>query len=87
MLMMLDLLNFLFMLIAAIAPLYMAYKVRAKSRRLFALAILLAAFTLTHGAYHLLDFIGFSYVADVLFYPLGTVLLLCFGILYWKTGV
>jgi len=87
MLMMLDLLNFLFMLIAAIAPLYMAYKVRAKSQRLFALAILLAAFTLTHGAYHLLDFIGFSYVADVLFYPLGAVLLLCFGILYWKTGV
>jgi len=86
-LMMLDLLNFLFMLIAAIAPLYMAYKVRTKSRRLLALAILLAAFTLTHGAYHLLDFIGFSYVADVLFYPLGTVLLLCFGILYWKTGV
>jgi len=87
MLMMLDLLNFLFMLIAAIAPLYMAYKVRAKSQRLFALAILLAAFTLTHGTYHLLDFIGFSYVADVLFYPLGAVLLLCFGILYWKTGV
>jgi hypothetical protein len=87
MLMMLDLLNFLFMLIAAIAPLYMAYKVRTKSRRLLALAMLLAAFTLIHGAYHLLDFIGFSYVADVLFYPLGTVLLLCFGILYWKSGV
>ena len=87
MLMMLDLLNFFFMVIAAVGPVYMAYKVRARSKRLFALAALLAAFTLTHGAYHLLDFVGVSYVADVLFYPLSTVLLLCFGVLYWKTGV
>jgi len=87
MLMMLDLLNFFFMVIAAVGPMYMAYKMRARSRRLFALAILLAAFTLTHGTYHLLDFLGVSYVADVLFYPLSTVLLLCFGVLYWRTGV
>jgi len=87
MLEMLDLLNFIFMMVAAGAPLYMAYRVKGRSQRLFALSILLAAFTLTHGAYHLFDFVGLSYVADVLFYPLSTVLLLCFGILYWKTGV
>ena len=87
MLMDLDLLNFIFMMVAAIGPLYMAYKVRARSRRLFALAVLLTAFTLTHGAYHLLEFVGLSYLAEVLFWPLGTVLLLCFGILYWRTGV
>ena len=87
MLMDLDLLNFLFMMVAAIGPLYMAYKVRARSQRLFTLAVLLAAFTIVHGAYHLLEFVGFSYLAEVLFWPLGTVLLLCFGILYWRTGV
>jgi hypothetical protein len=83
----LDLLNFLFMMVAAIGPLYMAYKVRARSRQLYALAILLVAFTLTHGAYHLLEFLGLSYLAEVLFWPLGALLLLCFGILYWRTGV
>jgi len=87
MLMILDLVNFFFMVIAAVGPLYMAYRVRARSQRLLALSIVLAAFTLTHGAYHLLDFVGFSYLADALFYPLSTVLLLCFGILYWRMGV
>jgi predicted Kef-type K+ transport protein len=87
MLMDLDLLNFIFMMIAAIGPLYMACRLRARSRRLFALAVLLAAFTITHGAYHLLEFVGFGFIAEVLFWPLSTVLLLCFGILYWRTGV
>jgi predicted Kef-type K+ transport protein len=87
MLMVLDLLNFIFMMVAAAGPLYMAYRVRGRSRRLFALAILLVAFTVTHGAYHLLEFVGLSYLAAVLFWPLSTVLLLCFGVLYWRTGV
>lgn len=87
MLMMLDLLNFFFMMIAATGPLYVAFKVRARSRRLFTLAVLLAAFTLIHGVYHLLDFAGLSYLAGVVFWPLSTVLLLGFGILYWRSGV
>lgn len=87
MLMLLDLLNFAFMIIAAAAPIYVTLRVRKRSRRLFALAALLASFTLTHAAYHLLNYIGLSYVAIVLFWPLGTVLLLCFGIFYWKAGV
>jgi len=85
--MLLDLLNFLFMIVAALGPLYVAYRVRAKNRRLFALAILLTTFALTHAAYHLLEFLGLSYLAEVLFWPLSAVLLLCFGVLYWRTGV
>jgi hypothetical protein len=85
--MVLDLVNFIFMMVAAVGPLYMAFKVRTRSRRLLSLAVLLALFTLTHGAYHLLEFVGLSYLAEVLFWPLSTVLLLCFGILYWKAGV
>ena len=83
----LDLLNFFFMLVATVGPLYMANKVRNKNQRLFSLAVLLGTFTLIHGVYHLLDFLGASYLADVIFYPLSSVLLLCFGILYWRTGV
>lgn len=87
MLLILDLLNFILMMIAATAPIYLAYKVRRRSRRLFVLASVLAAFTLVHGAYHLLEFVGFSYIAEVLFWPLSTVILLSFGILYWRSGM
>jgi len=85
--MFLDLLNFLFMMVAAVSPLYIAYKVRHRSRCLYVLALLLGSFTLTHGAYHLLGFLGASFLAEVVFYPLGAVLLLCFGIFYWRAGV
>ncbi len=82
-----DLLDFLLMLLATGAPVYVAYKVRTKSRNLLALAILLASFTLSHGLYHLFFFLGFDYIAAVLFWPLGALLLLTFGIWYWKVGV
>ena len=87
MLMILDLLNFLFMMVAAVGPLYIAFRESKRSQRLFALAILLGSFTLIHGCYHLLQFLGVNFLADVVFYPLSAVLLLCFGIFYWKAGV
>ena len=82
-----SLLDFLLMFLATVAPVYVAYKVRTKNRNLLALAILLASFTFSHGLYHLFVFLGFDYVAAVLFWPLGALLLLAFGIWYWKVGV
>jgi ABC-type Mn2+/Zn2+ transport system permease subunit len=87
MLMILDLLNFLFMMVATVGPLYIAFRVRKRSRRLFTLAVFLGSFTLIHGCYHLLQFLGVNFLANVVFYPLSAALLLCFGILYWKAGV
>jgi len=83
----LDLLNFLFMMGAAVGPLYIAFRVRERSQRLFVLAILLGVFTLIHGCYHLLQFLGANFLAEVVFYPLSALLLLFFGIYYWKAGV
>ncbi len=82
-----DLLDFLLMLLATMAPIYVAYKVRTKNRNLLILAILLASFTFSHGLYHLFYFLGFDYLAAVLFWPLGALLLLAFGVWYWKVGV
>jgi hypothetical protein len=82
-----DLLNFFLMLLATVAPIYVAYKVRASNRNLLVLALLLASFTFSHGLYHLFDFLGFDIVAAVLFWPLSAVLLLAFGIWYWKVGL
>ena len=82
-----DLLDFSLMLAATIAPIFIAYKVRRRSSRLLGLAILLAAFTFTHSLYHLSLYLGLDYVAGILFWPLGAILLLGFGIYYWKVGV
>ena len=82
-----DLLDFSLMLIATVAPIFLAYRVRSKNRRLLVLAILLAAFTFTHSLYHLSLYFGLDYIAAILFWPLGAILLLAFGIYYWKIGV
>ena len=82
-----DLLDFSLMLVATGAPLFVAYKVRGKNRRLLTLAILLAAFTFSHSLYHLSLYFGLDYLAAILFWPLGAILLLGFGIYYSKVGV
>jgi len=82
-----DLLDFSLMLIATVAPIFLAYRVRSKNRRLLVLAILLAAFTFSHSLYHLSLYVGLDYIAAILFWPLGAILLLAFGIYYWKLGV
>jgi len=82
-----DLLDFSLMLAATVAPVIVAYRVRYKNSRLLALAILLAAFTFTHSLYHLSLYLGLDYFATILFWPLGAILLLAFGIYYWKVGV
>jgi len=82
-----DLLDFSLMLIATVAPIFLAYRVRSKNRRLLVLAILLAAFTFSHSLYHLSLYVGLDYIAAILFWPLGAILLLAFGIYYWKIGV
>ncbi|HMK82270.1 MAG TPA: hypothetical protein VK503_00995 [Candidatus Bathyarchaeia archaeon] len=85
--MILDLLNFLLMMVATIGPLYMAYRVRKRSQRLFMLTTLLVSFTLIHGCAHLLVFVGMDFIAGVVFWPASAVILLCFGFFYWKMGV
>ena len=82
-----DLLDFSLMLIATVAPIFIAYKVRSTNRRFLGLAVLLAAFTFSHSLYHLSLYLGLSFIAAILFWPLGAILLLAFGVYYWKVGV
>jgi len=75
------------MLIATVAPIFIAYKVRISNRRFLGLAVLLAAFTFSHSLYHLSLYLGLDYIAAILFWPLGAIMLLAFGVYYWKVGV
>jgi len=80
-------LNFVLMMVAAAVPLYVAYRIRGINRKLLKLALFVASFTLSHGLYHFSNYIGLAFFAKVLFEPLAALLLLAFGIYYWKAGV
>ena len=75
------------MVTAASVPFYVAFRVRRMNRRLFTLTFLLFAFAFCHSLYHLFSYLGMDFLAYVLFYPLGALLLLAFGIYYWRMGV
>jgi len=83
----LSLLNFLFMLITASAPLYLAVRLRGSKIRLLYLSIGLATFALVHSLYHLAEFLNLDSLADNVFLPLSVVLLVVYGIYYYRTGV
>ena len=82
-----NLLDFLLMILATVSPIYLALKVGTVNRKLLGLALLLASFTFIHSLYHLFEFIHMGFVAEAVFWPLGAVLLLAFGIYYWRTGI
>lgn len=83
----LNLLNFIFMLITASAPLYLAIRLGGSNRGLLYLSIGFAVFALVHSLYHLADFLNFSDLADNFFLPLSVILLVLYGIYYYRTGV
>jgi len=75
------------MVVAASVPFYAAIRVRRLNRRLFTLTFLLFAFAFCHSLYHLFSYLGMDFLAYVVFYPFGALLLLAFGIYYWRMGV
>jgi hypothetical protein len=47
--------------------------------------IVLAIFVAVHGIYHIIDFFGFSFLAEWLFEPISIAILIFFGVLYMRT--
>lgn len=81
----LNVLNAVFMFVAAIAPMYFAFKV--DNRRLRVLSFLFAGFIVLHGLYHLAgvpaeDFANF--IGDVILEPISYIVLLIFAFFYAK---
>ncbi len=75
--------NAIFMFVAAVGPVYFAFKV--DNRRLRVLSCLFAGFLILHGFYHLAgvaeeDFANF--VSDAIFEPLSYIVLLIFAFFY-----
>ncbi len=82
----LHLLNFLFMLMTASAPTYIALTIRGSNKRLCYLSIGLAVFAVVHSFYHVAEFIQMGDLGDDFFLPLSVVLLVIYGVYYLRSG-
>jgi hypothetical protein len=72
--------------ISIVIPVFIAIQLRhSYNRRLRDLMIVLATFVAVHGIYHIIDFFGFSFLAEWLFEPISISILIFFGLLYLRT--
>lgn len=69
-------------LITATVPLYLSFRLK---KDLKVLTGLLAAFLLSHAAYHILCVFGFEFLGEGILEPMSVVMLIIFGLVYLKT--
>ncbi len=81
----LNVFNALFMFVAAVGPVYFAFKV--DNRRLRILSALFAGFLVLHGLYHLAGIPEeeiANFVGDTVLEPFSYIVLLIFALFYGK---
>jgi hypothetical protein len=81
----LGLLTFAAFLAVGTVPIYMSFRVKTSTLRM--LSILLGAFAITHGFYHLADSFSQGFLADAVFEPISVAFLLSLGLYYSKKGL
>ncbi len=81
----LNLLAWLALFGVGIVPLFIALRVKLLSLRI--LSLLLGAFALTHGLYHLSEAYSLDFLSDVVLEPVSVVFLVSFGLYYSKKGM
>ena len=82
----LHLISTIVVLISIVIPVFIAIQLRhSYNRRLRDLMVVLATFIAVHGIYHIIDFFGFSFLAEWLFEPISISILIFFGLLYLRT--
>jgi len=74
----LNFLSGIMIILIGIIPTFLASKT---SGTIKILLVVLSLFTMVHGSYHLLDILGFEFIADSIIRPLSVVILMIFGIM------
>ena len=75
----LDLVSATMMFFAAIIPAYLSMKLKGDISKL---TIMLTAFIIVHGIYHLVRMQGIESIADSVFEPASIIVLIAFGVIY-----
>ncbi len=76
----LHLVSAVFIMVAAVIPLYLSIKLRNDELRM--LAMMLGAFSVIHSFYHLSGALGLELLADGVLEPLSVIVLISFGVTY-----
>ena len=71
----------LFILVSAAIPILLSLQLAGRVRQL---TLLLAAFILVHGSYHISVLLGYYFIGTGIFDPLSVVVLIFFGVYYLK---
>jgi hypothetical protein len=75
----LDLVSAVMMFFAAIIPVYLSLKVKGDISKV---TIMLTAFIIVHGIYHVVRMQGIQSIADSVFEPASIIVLIAFGVTY-----
>jgi phage gp36-like protein len=75
----LDLINAAMIFFAAIIPAYLSLKLKGD---IIKVTIMLTAFIVVHGIYHLVRIQGTESIADSVFEPASIIVLIAFGVIY-----
>ena len=75
----LDLVSAAMMFFAAIIPVYLSLKLKGDISKV---TIMLTAFIVVHGIYHLVRMQGIESIADSVFEPASIAVLIAFGVIY-----
>jgi hypothetical protein len=75
----LDLVSAVMMFFAAIIPVYLSLKVKGDISKV---TIMLTAFIIVHGIYHVVRMQGIESIADSVFEPASIIVLIAFGVTY-----
>ncbi len=78
-----DLASGILIFIAAIVPIYFSIKLKTGIVRLF--MVILSAFVLIHGTYHILEVLHYETTAETVVEPLSYAILILFGLVYLRT--
>jgi hypothetical protein len=79
----LDLVSVVMMFFAASIPAYLSLKLRGDLRKV---TIMLTAFIVVHGIYHIVRMQGIESIADSVLEPASIIVLIAFGIAYLSTS-
>lgn len=71
----------IFILFAAVVPIYLTIKLRNDLRKL---VLILTIFILVHSLYHIAGFFGLTILSEAVFQPLSVAILIYFGIIYYE---
>ncbi len=77
-----NLFNSIAIFVSSVIPIYLSFRVKGYLRKL---TILLSIFAISHAIYHTSEVIGFQNIAEEIIEPLSLVILIIFGLTYWKT--